>query len=135
MADGDATNLTGVWSGLYSYAGQGEPTPFTATLLETGAYFSGSTHETCLVEGRQRATLCALIEGSRRDHAVGFIKTYDGSGGWDHAVAYTGTLSADGAEIEGTWRVRGGISGRFLMTRPARKAIATDRRARVDIDA
>ena len=135
MAERHATNLTGVWQGLYSYAGQGEPTAFTATLLETGAFFSGSTHETCLVEGRQRATLCALVEGTRRDRSVGFVKTYDGSGGWDHSVAYTGALNADGTEIEGEWRVRGGISGRFLMIRPAGRAIATTRRARVDIDA
>jgi hypothetical protein len=135
MAEPEATNLTGVWSGLYSYAGQGEPTPFTATLLETGAYFSGSTHETCLVEGRQRATLCALVEGTRRGRAVGFIKTYDGSGGWDHSVAYTGALSANGLEIEGTWRVRGGISGRFLMIRPARDARTAKQQVRVGVDA
>ncbi len=124
-----AANLTGVWQGLYSYANSGEHTPFTATLLETGSHVGGSTHEICLVEGRSRATLFALVDGIRRDRAVHFVKTYDGSAGWDHSVAYEGAINEDGTEIQGSWRVRGGMTGRFLMTRPAGKAIAVKRRA------
>ncbi len=124
-----ATNLTGVWQGLYSYAGAGDHTPFTATLLEIGSHFSGSTHETTLVEGRARATLFALMDGTRSGNAIAFVKTYDGSAGWDHSVAYDGAINGDGTEIEGTWRVRGGAAGRFLMTRPAGKATAVKRRA------
>ncbi len=123
-----ASSLTGVWQGLYSYPGIGEPTPFTATLIQTGTSFGGSTHETALVGRRQRATLCAMVDGLRNGQRVQFTKTYDGSAGWDHSVDYDGAMSVDGTEIEGRWRVRGGVSGRFLMTRPAGKGLAVERR-------
>ena len=120
--------LTGVWQGLYSYPNMGDMTPFTATLIESGSRFSGSTHETCLIARRNRATLCAFVEGARAGQTVDFIKTYDGASGWSHSVHYEGVMNADGTEIEGRWRVPGGISGRFLMTRPAGKALAVERR-------
>jgi len=116
-------NLTGVWSGLYSKAGLGRMIAFTATLIDSGAGFSGSTHETRPIAGAANATLRAFLAGAKDGRRVEFIKTYDGTAGWSHDVAYLGTISADGTEIEGVWDVRGGLSGRFLMARPARKAL------------
>ena len=127
-SDSPAKSLTGVWQGLYSYSAVGEPTPFTATLIETGGGFGGSTHETCLVGRRRRATLCAFVDGRRRDQSISFNKTYDGANGWDHTVIYEGVMNAEGTEIEGRWRVTGQISGRFLMIRPAGKSVAVERR-------
>ena len=122
------SSLTGVWQGLYSYPGVGEPTPFTATLIQFGDGFGGSTHEAAVIGRRRRGTLCAVVDGQRNGQRVQFTKTYDGSAGWDHCVEYDGAMSADGVEIEGTWKVRGGLSGRFLMTRPAGKGLAVERR-------
>jgi hypothetical protein len=110
-------SLTGVWHGLYSYAAFREPVYFVATLIDGGSFISGSTHEQEVGETGAPLTLFASIEGSKAENAVAFNKTYDGSGGWEHAVAYAGTLNADASEIEGEWRIDFRAWGRFLMIR------------------
>jgi hypothetical protein len=116
------TSLSGVWHGLYSYASQPEPVYFVATLIQSGTLLTGTTHESA--EGRKGAplTLFATIDGRVDLDIVTFSKTYDGSHGWQHAVAYEGLLSADRLEIEGHWLIvpgggQMGARGRFLMIR------------------
>ena len=114
-------SLNGVWQGLYSYPSMSEMVPFTATLVCAGDHVGGSAHETCMVAPGASATMTALLDGARRSQRIEFVKTYDGTGGWDHSVAYDGAINEDCTEIEGRWRVAGGLTGRFLMTRPDRK--------------
>jgi hypothetical protein len=59
---------------------------------------------------------------------VQFTKAYDGTAGWDHAVAYSGTLHPDGDEIEGQWLVES-TAGRFLMMRSRGVSESVVRRA------
>jgi hypothetical protein len=113
-------DLTGVWQGLYSYAG-GESVAFVATIIDSASSISGGTHESAVSHSGARATLFATLSGARRGSSVSFLKTYDGTGGWSHAVRYDGALSGDATEIEGRWRI-GWLSGRFTMTRPRRAA-------------
>lgn len=113
----DGQSLTGIWHGLYSYSAQPEPVYFVATLIQFGSVLSGTTHESEIGETGAPLTLFALIEGSIAGSSVVFSKTYDGSGGWDHAVAYEGLLSADRSEIEGQWQIDVRARGRFLMIR------------------
>jgi hypothetical protein len=110
-------NLTGVWHGLYSYAAYREPVYFVATLIDTGSMIAGTTHESEIGESGAPLTLFASIDGQKNGHSVSFTKSYDGSGGWDHSVAYDGELSTDCSEIEGQWTIAGKASGRFLMIR------------------
>jgi hypothetical protein len=70
--------------------------------------------------------LYATLLGSRHHRTVAFVKTYDGANPLYGTVAYEGTLSADGTEIEGRWTV-GNWSGKFLMIRSAGKAEAVAR--------
>lgn len=112
-----AQNLTGVWHGLYSYEAYREPVYFVATLIDAGAHLSGTTHESAVGESGSPLTLFAAVEGSRSNTAVSFTKAYDGSGGWEHVVAYDGTLSPDATEIEGRWIITSQAAGRFLMIR------------------
>jgi len=112
-------NLTGVWHGLYSYDRFREPVYFVATLIDGGSFVSGSTHESEVGERGAPLTLFASIEGTTADSDVVFTKSYDGSGGWAHSVAYVGKLSADGCEIEGRWTIGRKAAGRFLMIRNA----------------
>lgn len=125
-------SLTGVWHGLFSYPAMLEPGGFVATLLQTGAAFSGATHEPDLYGDSPEGTLFAAIDGVRRGSEISFTKSYDPASGWNHEVYYAGVLSADGDEIEGTWTIPGVWSGRFLMIRStawdeaaARKTFAT----------
>ena len=117
-SDASARSLTGVWQGLYSYPGPGAMVPFTATLIESGGSFGGSTHEICRIGRGRLATLCAFIDGARRGARIDFIKTYDGSAGWSHAIVYDGALNADGTEIDGRWRGQGGSVSYTHLTLP-----------------
>lgn len=125
MAEQD---LTGIWQGLYTYGGLGHEVGFTATLLETGGAVYGTTHEhdPHLAPG----SLGASLAGSRAGQRVSFTKTYEAEGEEFQPIAYEGVLSGDGTEVEGTWAIRTGssLSGRFLMSRPRRKA--QERKAR-----
>ncbi|MBM3608476.1 MAG: hypothetical protein FJX29_08495 [Alphaproteobacteria bacterium] len=127
MSDG-GQNLTGVWNGQYDYAFGYEPVGFMATLIEAGAGFSGGVSETAPSRTGEPLQLFAMIDGRREGFAVSFTKTYDGSGGWEHVVEYEGTLSADGNEIEGEWRVPGTMHGRFMMIRPERNTQTADQK-------
>lgn len=119
-------NLTGVWHGLYSYPHNRPAVSFVATLIECGSALSGTTHEPYGSGGRM---LYATLLGHRRDRTVTFVKTYDGDNPHYGRVAYEGTLSADGTEIEGRWIVPGDWSGRFLMIRSAGREEAVTRKA------
>lgn len=122
-------NLTGIWHGLYSYPIGRAPVSFVATLIEAGRTVSGTTHEPCDKGDRPGVTLFATLLGSRQGSAIAFVKTYDGTNPHYGRVAYEGSLSADGTEIEGRWIVPGSWSGRFLMVRSAGDGERVRRRA------
>ena len=126
----DGPSLTGMWRGLFSYPRLLEPNPFVAILLQSGAGLSGTTHEPCQIGPGLGGVLYATLAGTRDGAAVSFVKTYDGRGGWTHAVNYKGRLNADGNEIEGRWHVPGVWSGRFLMLRAGSEEAALPRKAR-----
>lgn len=110
-------SLTGVWHGLYTYPGQPEPVYFVATVINSGSHLSGTVHESEVGRNGAPLTLYAGLDGARQGDSVTFTKTYDGSGGWEHAVTYDGMLSADRTEIEGRWTIGVEASGKFLMIR------------------
>lgn len=121
-----ATDLTGVWQGLYTYA-QGSSVAFTATLIETASHLSGATHEACCSPHCAIPAHDALLSGRRAGSAIAFEKTYDPPTGGFRSVAYDGTLSADANEIEGRWQITGVGSGKFLMIRSTKTATAKTR--------
>ncbi|HUO92830.1 MAG TPA: hypothetical protein VMU22_07905 [Rhizomicrobium sp.] len=118
MDAGDS--LTGVWQGFYSYPRALAPVQFTATLIESQSWLTGTTHEPMDVGPNKGETIYATLSGSRDGMSVTFDKTYDGSGGRTHTIHYEGTLSEDGTEIEGRWIIRASWAGRFLMIRSGR---------------
>lgn len=118
MASGGANNLTGIWQGLYSYPGGLAPVSFTAAMLESGSWLSGSIHEVAQEEDGAAVEVQATLLGGRTGQDVHFTKTYDGTNAWSHAVAYVGLLNDDATEIEGRWSIPGIWSGKFLMIRP-----------------
>ncbi len=126
----NAQNLTGIWHGLYSYLDGRPSVSFVATLIETGATVSGTTHEPSDREGEPNATLYATLLGRRQGASVAFLKTYNRAGPrYFSAIAYQGMLSGDGTEIEGGWLIPGDSSGKFLMIRSAGKEEAVRRKA------
>jgi hypothetical protein len=124
-AGGD--NLTGVWHGLYSYA-YGQSVSFVATLIDSGASFSGTIHEPSTFGGH---TIYATLGGSRQGSAVSFLKRYEKSAGPQYAasIQYEGALNGDATEIEGRWTIRMlRLSGKFLMIRSAGKAVEAEQK-------
>lgn len=126
---GASERLTGIWHGLYTYAGEPEPVYFLATLIQSGAHLFGATQESAVGLSGSPLTLHAAIEGISEAHRVSFIKRYDGSGGWYHGVAYDGTLNRERTEIEGRWTIGSAANGRFLMIRSAGASEKAVRRA------
>jgi hypothetical protein len=121
-------NLTGVWNGLFRYSEGGLSISFTATLIDSGSLVTGSTHEPCAAPGCPRKTHVATLSGRRNGTAVSFVKAYDPPGYGYSEVAYEGTLNADGTEVAGSWHLRQGWSGDFLMIRTARRTAARTRK-------
>ena len=120
-------NLTGVWQGLYSYP-YGQSVSFVATLIGSGASFSGTIHEPSIFGGD---TIYAMLAGTRQGSAVSFLKTYDKGAGAQYAssVQYEGALNGDATEIEGRWTIRVfRLSGKFLMIRLAGKAAEVEQK-------
>ena len=115
----DPLDLTGAWSGLYSYPRGPEPTPFNATLTENGGWLSGATEE--ITRGR---SLTATLQGRRTGHSVTFLKMYDNPPPGYDAVQYSGDVNQDGSEIEGRWTIPGAWSGKFLIIRAGGLGIA-----------
>jgi len=122
-------DLTGRWHGFYSY-GVGARCAFDAELRDHGGALVGVTHEVAGFGPAPGSTLTASLEGQRAGSAVDFVKTYDEIGLAYYSIRYTGTLAADGNEIEGRWVIVGGPgSGRFLMVRESGAGAEEDVRA------
>src|ERR1700761_8214019 len=117
-------NLTGVWQGLYTYPRILQRVLFGATLIESGSWVTGSTHEVWNYGPHKGQTLTAMLEGQRADNVLTFTKTYEVSG--LQKIHYEGTISADGLEIEGRWMIINNWAGKFLMIRSAGKEQAVD---------
>jgi hypothetical protein len=113
------TCLTGLWHGQFSYPNTQAPEFFTANLLESGDFLGGSIQETAANGRHAGMTFYATVRGRRDGRVVSFLKIYETSPR-THRVRYDGTLSEDGTEIEGVWRVPGSWSGPFLMIRSSR---------------
>lgn len=108
----DRRDLTGVWYGSYRYdAGSGNG--FIAVFEEAGG-FTGTITEPDPHGGA--GLLRATVSGQRDGTMVRFVKQYDGSGGWSHAVHYSGRVDDEGTVISGTWRVDW-LRGTFTMER------------------
>lgn len=109
----DKRDVTGVWYGRYEAGHWDEKNGFIATLEEAGGAFDGVITERDDDGVRIRR---AVVSGRRTGDQVHFVKQYDGSCDFFHAVTYSGHIDAEGTEIGGAWVVPGGY-GRFVMER------------------
>lgn len=122
-----ADNLTGIWRGLYTYPSRGTRALFDATLIESGQWLSGTTHEICSTGPAKGQLICADLLGNRNGARVTFTKTYEpGIPHYTTPIAYDGALSGDATEIEGSWTISARWGGKFLMIRSTGKEQAVD---------
>jgi hypothetical protein len=120
-------NLTGVWQGLFSYPRQYRAASFTATLIEAGTGFTGSTTELGVGGMQDGMPVTAFLSGRRAGSRLTFVKQYEGPDEPNHAVSYDGTLSPDHMEIDGRWFIPGSWAGRFLMIRSGGRSVEAAR--------
>jgi hypothetical protein len=98
-----AASLIGEWRGAYAYTDTNPPVPFSLALSQSGKVISGRSTELATFGQGPTRYLYATISGAADGQTVAFTKTYDGTGGQNHSVQYTGTLSEDGSVISGSW--------------------------------
>jgi len=108
------TDLSGGWTGIFSYPRDLPATGFQAVLVDVGGVLTGH-----VVEPRHdgTGTVEALIDGRRDGARVRFAKSYDGSDGDYDLVRYEGDVDAEGLEITGRWEIPGVWAGTFIMVR------------------
>lgn len=128
----DPLDVSGVWYGRYfASSAEVEENSFIAHLAELGGDVTGTITEpdtTGMEEVRR-----AFVEGSRAGARLSFTKQYDPAGALAHAVAYSGTISEDGAEVSGEWRFSG-YYGSFVMNREQFTADELEDEAAVEAD-
>jgi hypothetical protein len=112
-------NISGSWSGTYSYAsGNKPPVSFTVSFGPSGC--AGRSEEPNTFGNKGAPKLFANLACSDAvllpGHLITINKTYDGTGGVSHSVVYTGTISADMRSISGRWVVNN-AHGNFTMSR------------------
>ena len=123
-------DVTGQWDGQFSYPRTLPPEFFSASLFESGGAIGGTVTERPASGQAGAGCFVSTVRGVRHAAEVRFTKTYEG-GPRRHVVLYAGRLNADSTEIEGTWRIEGSWSGRFLMIRKDGGAVVAVQREAV----
>ncbi len=116
MAQSQTVDLSGVWQGAF-WSGDGQATSFQITIDDgaPGDNFSASVVEPNTFGNDTSRFLQGTVQGTVSDGRLSMLKTYDGTGGVSHAVAYNGVVLSD-RRIVGIWNVQGG-SGQFEIVR------------------
>lgn len=95
----ETLNLTGAWTGIFSYPRTLPPNQFEAVLRDHMGALTGETFELGNNPRDRGQPLHAMIEGRRDGQEVRFIKHYDAFRRSATPVHYSGRVSGDGNEI------------------------------------
>jgi len=110
-------DLSGVWSGSFTYRMIYQETPFTARIDVREGVIGGTVSEVLQTEyGFTPDGVVASIAGTVEGDRVRFTKSYPPGIQLYDMVDYEGVLSADGQSISGIWRTKL-WSGAFTMRR------------------
>ncbi len=110
----DPHDLSGVWYGSYAADRDDQANSFIAVLEERHGALTGTITEPD--DSGQVDVRRASVAGQRGGTTIAFVKQYDGRGGWNHAVHYTGQVDGEGTQVAGRWIVEG-MTGSFTMQR------------------
>jgi hypothetical protein len=124
-------DLTGRWSGIFSYPAQLPPNHFEAVIRDTGGLVTGViTQPREFFEGAGPPQQ-AVIDGRREGDTLTFVKFYDDLG--RATPHYRGRIHSGGDEVEGEWSIPGDWSGTFIMIRNSKEAAKEERRVGEEI--
>ncbi len=114
----DGRSLSGPWRGEYSDDGDDNPPrAFRATLKEMAGLVRGGIEEAVTENDKPERPLEAVVEGRRAERAVRLIKRYVSATKRFIPILYEGRVNEGGDRVEGRWSMRGGRTGRFVMSR------------------
>ena len=126
MSGGSELDLTGEWTGIYSYPAHYPPNTFEASIRDAGGIITGVIHQPGEGMEPPGTHQHSVIEGNRAGRTVRWVKIYDDL---NRATPhYRGTIQSGGDEIEGEWHIPGNWSGTFMMVR-RRKEEASETRS------
>jgi hypothetical protein len=108
--------LDGAWRGAYISDNGVDINTFDVTFDQSGTTLNGTVLEVNIMGDSKTLFLTSTLAGKREGARVRFTKTYDGSGGVSHSVAYEGMIDATGRRIVGTYDA-GGSGGEFEIAR------------------
>jgi WD40 repeat protein len=110
-------SLASEWQGKYMYApgDTRSPVPFTWVLHVKGTSITGREDEINTFGDKSAPKLGASLVGTINGASVAIEKTYNGTGGVNHSVAYQGTISPDERSMSGIWTI-GPTAGSFSVT-------------------
>jgi hypothetical protein len=115
MSGDGGFDLSGRWSGIFSYPSLFPPNGFEAEIRDSGGLITGvitQPREHFEPPGPVRQ---AMIEGRREGDIVTFVKFYDDL---DRPTPhYHGRIQSGGDEVNGEWTIPGDWSGTFIMIR------------------
>jgi hypothetical protein len=123
---GGEHDLSGRWSGIFSYPALLPPNSFEATIRDVGGAITGvivQPREIVEVPGPPQQ---AVIEGRRQGNSVSWVKIYDDL--TRPSPHYSGIIDPGGDEIEGEWVIPGDWSGTFIMVRARKSSEEAERR-------
>jgi hypothetical protein len=118
-------DLSGRWSGIFSYPALFPPNAFEVVIQDRGGLIAGvvtQPREPFEPPGPSRQ---AIIEGRREGGSVNFVKFYDDL---DRPTPhYHGRIQPGGDEVQGEWTIPGDWSGTFIMIRASKEAARAER--------
>ena len=124
-------DLSGRWSGIFSYPAQFPPNSFEAAIRDTGGLITGVITQPREFFEAAGPPQQAVIDGRREGSIVTFVKFYDDL--TRPTPHYHGRIQPGGDEVEGEWTIPGDWSGTFIMIRASGKAAKVERRERETI--
>ena len=130
---GTGPNLTGHWSGEFSYPRHSGPTtPFLATIEDRGGRLSGTIIEPDIVTGAP--SIEASLVGLRHGSSLDFTKSYRPPAplGYETPVDYVGSISEDGNLVTGVWSLLE-LDGSFEMRREVAASDEQEQKAEAEL--
>ncbi len=131
MSGASDFDLSGRWSGIFSYPAHFPPNHFDAEIRELGGALTGvitQPREFFEPDGPPRQ---AVIEGMREGDVVTFVKFYDDLE--RPTPHYRGRILPGGDEVNGEWTIPGDWSGTFIMIREGKEEAKEERKVGEEI--
>jgi len=111
-------SLSGQWKGRYYYPRPRNGisnVPFGMDLVVSQGRVTGHVIEPATFGDGTSNNLYANFSGRVVGDTIRWKKTYDGTGGVDHSVYYSGVIDRGNRRIDGRWKIRGNWGGRFYI--------------------